>query len=183
MKGGNLLVIDARLLEASDEIEGAVETREQAAELECLLPKLMRRLFTLQDGSPVSELPLAQLRLCTILQGGPRSMTTLSEELSTSVSAVTQIADRLERAGLVERVLPGPEADDRRMKLLRLTEDGSEMMRTRRERRVQRVNQVLEKLALGERAAVLQALRALLDASSAFASDVIQKQGPSNPSS
>jgi DNA-binding MarR family transcriptional regulator len=165
MKGGNLLVIDARLLEASELTEGAVETLEQAAELECLLPKLMRRLFTLQDGSLVSELPLAQLRLCTILQAGPRSMTTLAEELSTSVSAVTQIADRLERAGLVERVLPGPEADDRRMKLLRLTASGSELMHARRERRVQRVNEVLEKLVPAERAVVLQAVRALVEAS------------------
>src|SRR5438128_8143690 len=113
----NLLVIDARLLEGPPAGEaGHLMTEEQAAQLECLLPKLMRRLFTLQDA--VSQLPLAQLRLCTILQGGPRPMSVLGEELSISVSAVTQIADRLERAGLVERV---SEAEDRRMRRLRLT--------------------------------------------------------------
>jgi DNA-binding MarR family transcriptional regulator len=141
-------------------------TEEQAAELECLLPKLMRRLFQLQSDHPVSELPLAQLRLCTILQGGPRSMTMLGEELAISVSAVTQIADRLERAGLVERVA---EADDRRMKLLRLTECGAKLMCDRREMRVRRVCDVLEQLAPDERAGALRALRALLDASTASA--------------
>src|SRR5215472_9587622 len=90
----------------------------QAAKLECLLPKLMRRLFTLDPSHPANELPVAQLRVCVILQAGPRTVSAVSEELGISVSATTQIADRLERAGLVERVA---ERDDRRMKLLRLT--------------------------------------------------------------
>ena len=136
---------------------------DQAAELECLLPMLMRRLFSLQAVHPVSELPLAQLNVCTILQGGPRSMTQLGEELSISVSAVTQIADRLERSGLVERVT---EADDRRMKLLRLTDCGAKLMRDRREMRIQRVSEVLERLSPDDRANALRGIQALLDAAS-----------------
>jgi DNA-binding MarR family transcriptional regulator len=135
---------------------------EQAAEVERLLPVVMRRLFTLQDDNTVSELPLAQLRICTILQAGPRSMTALGEELGISVSAVTQIADRLERAGLVERAL---ESEDRRMKLLRLTGCGADLMRRRREMSVSRVEEVLERLDPAEREDSLRALRALLAAS------------------
>jgi DNA-binding MarR family transcriptional regulator len=135
---------------------------EQAAEIERLLPILMRRLFSLQDDNTVSELPLAQLRICTILQSGPRSMTALGEELGISVSAVTQIADRLERAALVERA---PEAEDRRMKLLRLTACGTDLMRRRREMRINRVEEVLNRLPPLDRAASLDALRALLAAS------------------
>ena len=142
--------------------DGGAGVTEQASEIECLLPKLMRRLFTLQDSNPVSELPLAQLRLCTILQAGPRSMTVLGDELSISVSAVTQIADRLERAGLVERIA---ETDARRMKRLRLTDSGGDLMRSRRAARVRRVAEVLEQLCPDERASALRALRALLNAS------------------
>ena len=97
----------------------------QAADLEALLPKLMRRLFTLDPSHPANELPVAQLRVCTILQAGPRTVSAISEELGISVSASTQIADRLERAGFVERVAG---QDDRRMKKLQLTLHGAEVL-------------------------------------------------------
>src|SRR5437660_5211187 len=98
---------------------------DQAILLECLLPKLMRRLFTLEQDHPVQELPLAQLRVCAILANGPKSMSAIGEELRNSTSAITQLADRMERAGLVER---GPGSDDRRVRELRLTKEGAEMM-------------------------------------------------------
>jgi DNA-binding MarR family transcriptional regulator len=87
--------------------------QEQAEKLECLLPRLMRRLFTLEIDHPAMELPLAQLRMSLILQGGPRSISSLSEEMSISVSATTQIADRLERAGMVARVSDAWQEDAR----------------------------------------------------------------------
>ena len=136
----------------------------QAAKLESLLPKLMRRLFTLDPSHPANELPLAQLRVCTILQSGPRTVSAIGEELRISVSAATQIADRLERSGLVERVA---EPDDRRMKKVQLTAHGAEVMRSRRETRVQGAAAALEQLAPSDRAEVLRALQVLLDASHA----------------
>jgi DNA-binding MarR family transcriptional regulator len=139
---------------------------DQAESLECLLPALMRRLFTLDPDHPTTELPLAQLRVCTVLQAGPRTMTALSEELGLSVSAVTQIADRLERAGFVERV---GEPDDRRVRNLQLTPEGAAMMRSRREVRVRRMAEALERLSPEMRRTVLQALHALLDAGLATA--------------
>src|SRR5439155_10493628 len=134
----------------------------QAAKLESLLPKLMRRLFTLDPNHPANELPLAQLRVCTILQFGPRTVSAIGEELGISVSAATQIADRLERSRLVERVA---EPDDRRMKKVQLTAHGADVMRSRRETRVQGAAAVLEQMPPAARAEVLQALHVLLDAS------------------
>lgn len=139
---------------------------DQAVQLESLLPTVMRRLFTLQPEHPVSDLPLAQLRVCIILQAGARPMSVISEELGISISATTQIADRLERAGLVERV---SEPDDRRMKNLRLTPQGKELMRLRREVRVKRAQDALEGLAPEVRETLLKMLNALLEAAKATA--------------
>src|SRR5437762_2670158 len=134
---------------------------DQAEELEDLLPRLMRRLFARDPNLLTEQLPIAQLRLCSILQDGPRTMTALSEELGISVSAITQIAVRLEKIGFVERVV---HERDRRMRLLRLTEYGKETMRYRRELRVRSATKPLERLSRAEREELLAALRALLDA-------------------
>src|SRR3972149_6505887 len=95
---------------------------EQAKAIASLLPALMNELFTL-DNNPVADLPLAQLRVCAILYDGPRPMSALSKKLGVSLSAMTQIADRLERAKLVSRVARG---NDRRVRCLQLTPQGEE---------------------------------------------------------
>jgi DNA-binding MarR family transcriptional regulator len=80
------------------------EIELQAAEIEQLLPGLARRLFAVDPDHPLADLPVAQLRVCGLLfQRGARTMSQVGEELSISLSAVTQLADRLERAGLVAR--------------------------------------------------------------------------------
>lgn len=134
---------------------------EQARCLEQMLPRLMRSLFPLESDFPALDLPLAQLRVCTMLQSGPRSLTSLAEELSISVSAATQNADRLERAGMVTRTAaPG----DRRVKHLELTEEGRRTMDNRRNRRVARARQTLEQMTEAERSSVLSAVRQLIEA-------------------
>ncbi|HZT40766.1 MAG TPA: MarR family transcriptional regulator [Chthonomonadaceae bacterium] len=134
---------------------------EEAARLEALIPRLMRRLFTLDPDHPSMELPVAQLRLCSVLQAGPRTLSALSEDLSISLSAVTQLADRLERIGMVERV---PSVADRRLKNLQLTEQGMEIMRTRRVARIRRVARALEQLSPEMRATVQTVFQELLQA-------------------
>ncbi len=138
--------------------------RQQAAELESLLPRVWRRLFALDPDHPASDLPVAQLRVCSILRTGPRSMSALGKELGISFSAATQIADRLERAGHVERVA---KEGDRRVKNLRLTASGTEMMESRRKTRVRRVEEVLEQIPPEMRQTVLRALNRLLEAAEA----------------
>lgn len=129
----------------------------QAEAIAALLPALMRRLFT-GDDALAAELPLAQLRVCGVLCEGPRPMSAVSRDLGVSLSAMTQIADRLERAKLVKRVAPG---GDRRVRCLQLTERGQRMMRLRHRARVDRAQAVLERLPPPVRDEVLAALETL----------------------
>ncbi len=133
---------------------------EQARAIAGYLPALMRQLFTFEDDA-VDELPLAQLRVCGLLYAEPRSMSALGRELGVSLSAVTQVADRLERARLVRRV---PDGTDRRLRCLQLTERGSKMMRRHEEARTQRVLAILQGLPAPARAEILAALTTLIQA-------------------
>ncbi|MGO8670495.1 MAG: MarR family winged helix-turn-helix transcriptional regulator [Capsulimonadaceae bacterium] len=133
----------------------------QASAVERLMPQLGRRLFTVNPDDPYYELPVTQVRVCTVLQAGPASMSLLGEELGISTSAVTQIADRLERAGMVERIC---ECEDRRIKKLVLTSHGEDVMRRRWHRRVSSVAEALALLPPERRVEIISALRDLLAA-------------------
>src|SRR5208337_1579217 len=135
-----------------------LETAEAVAGL---MPRLVRGL-TSSEKDPADDLPLAQLRLCGILSEGPRSMSALSRELGVSLSAMTQIADRLERSQWVRRVT---EDKDRRVRCLRLTPEGEALMRQRKTARVQRILAALSRLSIKEREQVSAAFETLLRAS------------------
>lgn len=128
-----------------------------------LILRLARGL-TSSEQDPADNLPLAQLRLCGILSEGSRPMSALSRELCVSLSALTQIADRLERARLVKRVAEG---NDRRVRCLQLTAQGEKMMRNRCEARVRRTLLVLERLSSSQRDAVRASLEVLVNACAA----------------
>lgn len=136
----------------------------QAQRLERLMPEIARNLFALDPENPALDLPISQLRVCSMLSDGPLSLGALGERLGVSPSAVSQLADRLERAGYVERVL---EADDRRVRRLRLSERGEAMMRDRRAERTRHAEAALSRLCPETRAALLAHLEALLAASAA----------------
>jgi DNA-binding MarR family transcriptional regulator len=96
-----------------------------------------------------------------LLQTKPQSMSVLSRELGTTVSAITKNADRLEATGLVERV---QDTGDRRSKCLKLTAQGTEMMRWRRQIRTERARQALARLSPLLREELLQSLDSLMEA-------------------
>ena len=133
---------------------------EQAQAMISLLPAVMRNLFRLDDDL-ATELPLAQLRVCSILQEGPRPMSMLSREMGVSLSAMTQIADRLERSRLVKRV---SEDSDRRVRCLQLTPHGEHLMHRRDEERLQSAQAVMEHLPPSARKEMLKNLDLLLQA-------------------
>jgi DNA-binding MarR family transcriptional regulator len=135
---------------------------EQARMLERLLPRLMRQLFALDFDDPTVELTVAQLRVCATLTEGASTISALAKHLGNSVSAATQIADRLEALGIVERT---PAPGDRRKRILRLTTRGADILRRRRQGRVRQARRVLRELTPSRRAAALRALDALLTAS------------------
>ncbi len=133
--------------------------RDQAELIAELIPRLIRRLSAADDAT--IEMPIGQIRVCGILQDGPRTMSALSKELGISLSAVTQIADRLEKSGLVERVC---ECDDRRVKSLQLTLRGDNVMRARADRRVERLTEALKRLPPEVRHNAVSSLRQVLEA-------------------
>jgi DNA-binding MarR family transcriptional regulator len=133
---------------------------EQAQAVAGLLMALVRNLVAVDDDL-AEELPVAQLRVCGELYLAPRAMSALSQELGVSLSAMTQIADRLERAGLVRRVA---EQSDRRVKQLRLTAQGRQTMRRREELRARRVATALDGMPPEARGRVQAALQELVTA-------------------
>ena len=63
-----------------------------------LSPSGVARYLDRQTGVPRLLGIRSQLRICNLLDEGPRAVSALARELSIAVSAVTQIADRLESA-------------------------------------------------------------------------------------
>ncbi len=134
---------------------------EQAKFLETLIPKLSRRLFAITSADPTAGLPASQLKICLLLQGGERCISEIAEEMTVTVSAITQLADRLENAGLVNRVV---DKIDRRVKRLRLTEYGKSLLQARRDLRVQRVAEALILLSPEVVSSLCDGLQGLADA-------------------
>ena len=137
------------------------ELLNQAVELETLLPRIMRTIFSLKTSHPTTELPLTQLRLCLTLMNGSMSLSSIADELKTSPSAATQIADRLEKIGMVERVCC---PHDRRVKKLRLTDLGAAAMKERQKERIQDAEEALGNLSSERRESLMEGLRELLAA-------------------
>ena len=136
-------------------------TLDRAERLELLLPRVLRALGRPEEPDPLSGLSIAQLRLVRLLFATDRTPSSISEELGLSLSAVTQMANRLERAGLIERVL---DPEDRRLKRLRLTPHGLKLMRRRHQQRVSLAARFLSNLPEARQDEVLAALTELADA-------------------
>jgi DNA-binding MarR family transcriptional regulator len=132
---------------------------EQARQLDSIFKALARKVLV--DDDPADEMPLRQLRVCAALFEGSRSMTELSRELGVSQSAITQIADRLQGAGMVTR---SPAGDDRRVRSLQLTTRAKNILRLREQRRILRVMEILKAMSADARNGVLAALSALGEA-------------------
>ena len=92
-----------------------------------------RNLLTIDD--PTMDLPVRQLKVCLALLRRSSSMSEIGREIGMSPSAVTQVSDRLERRGLVERVFPD---GDRRVRRLQLTAKGLRLMRRHEEKQLRK---------------------------------------------
>lgn len=137
----------------------------QAERLEAVMPAIAQRLFTVAPSHPLADMPIAQLRLCSLLltQESP-TLSQVADELHISASAATQLADRLEKSGMVERVsLAGAQGEcDRRARYLRLTEKGFTLMQSRREFRQSGARRALRHLLPEDRKRLLEVLEKLL---------------------
>src|SRR5947207_13518333 len=117
----------------------------QAGKLHASLRTIVRSLLSVDDS--MMDLPLRQLKVCMSLDGRSRSMSDIGRELGLSPSAVTQVSDRLERRGLIERV---SQDEDRRVRKLRLTRKGQQLVRNREEKQLRRIAAALDTLTENE---------------------------------
>ncbi|MHB8636133.1 MAG: MarR family winged helix-turn-helix transcriptional regulator [Fimbriimonadaceae bacterium] len=115
----------------------------------------LRALYKHDPADPLTDYSVSQLRLLRSLHGGSSTASALGEELGLSVSAITQMANRLEAAGLVARADDGA---DRRIKHLSLTERGIQLLAARRSRRIDQAQIVLARLSPVERRTLIEAL-------------------------
>lgn len=110
-------------------------------------------------GAIAEEFGLTALQARTLLWlESPRAMREVADHLSCDASNVTGLADRLQRLGMVERVA----GEDRRVKLLSLTEQGV-TARTELARRVAAGSTVAARLSATERAQLSTLLDKLID--------------------
>ncbi|BBO33851.1 MarR family transcriptional regulator [Lacipirellula parvula] len=142
---------------------GAASSPE-VSEADALLMSVVRDLLYVEDRT--SDLPLRQLHVCTTLYAGPLSMSQLSRKLGVSLSAMTQIADRLEAAGLVARQASEP---DRRVRCLVLTPRGRRALQTREKVRHERLAAAFATLDATARKQLLAGLRLFQQACTAIA--------------
>lgn len=151
-------------VESTPVTDAALELWGQAVELERLLPVLMRQIFTTDPDHPTTDMPFGQFRLCVLLHSnGPRTMSHIGDDLGISVSAVTQMADRLEKGGIVERQTSAE--GDKRVRTLCLSAYGLELMDSRMAYRLHRAHETLHCLEVSERASVLALLERLREVS------------------
>jgi len=139
----------------SSEIEALAQT------LESLLPRISRGVFRIDAPDPLGHIPIAQMRILRLLADRSRTAVELCQELNMTASALTQIANRLQARGLVQRI---EDPADRRVRHLTLTGRAADLMSQRRELRIEAASRALSRLDDHERSTLATALNRLLQA-------------------
>lgn len=131
----------------------------------------LERLFGLfRSLSPPSGLSLtAAATLATLERSGPCRLTSLAAREGVTQPAMTQLAARLQDAGLVTR---DPDPADGRVVRVRITGEGQVMLARRRQARAERLAGILPRLSPDHRAALAAALPAMDALASARRDDV-----------
>ena len=133
-------------------------THEQVASE--LRPVLLRLARELRKETEQLGITARQATLLWLVRRSPGlSLAELAAEEGISAPALSGHVDRLERAGLIERVRS---SEDRRRVGLRLTEDGTRVLRSIRARRTTWLAERMRILEPSELAAVDAAMPALL---------------------
>lgn len=131
--------------------------RTKAESLRQALLMLGPSLLRVEDFT--LDLPLRQLEICLALAKGRLAMSEIARRLRISLSALTQIADRLERGGMVERVF---NESDRRVRFLQLTAKAKMLMEAHQETQLSRMASCLELLSNTESTQLLASLQKLV---------------------
>jgi DNA-binding MarR family transcriptional regulator len=109
-----------------------------------------------------ADVTLTQVKLMHVLDkpDADRTLKDLAEDMSFSLAGVSRSIDALHQRGLVER---REDETDRRMKRVRITADGVELLRRLNEMRVSLLQQFIETLTDTERRRLLDALSPIVE--------------------
>lgn len=131
-----------------------------AYQLTDVVTRLRRALRTsIRTEYPWESLPMAQVELMqTLSEYSPARVGDLASRLRLSASTVSGLISQLMAGGLVVR---GTHQDDRRVAVVELTAAGVEQLAGWQAAHQRRIGGALDKLADGDRAAVIAALPAL----------------------
>lgn len=122
-------------------------------------------LWSLAAQEAALRLSLHQLRALRVLEGAPDlNLTALAERLDIGLPTASRLCDRLEAAGLLERML---HPKKRREVRLSLTAHGRHVLKDVAGRRAQALSAVLEAMEPAERAALSRGMKAFLTAQDA----------------
>lgn len=153
------------------------KNRAATDDFEPLLMEVIKSLYARDTQiSGLLDLPVAQLRVLNVLGRASEerrpTMGELAEALGVALSTATQIAERIEKRGLVRREHSDP--DDRRVVRLALTEEGRRLMGKRRRLRRERLEQAMSQLSEEQSDALVAALAPLAAAARQVAQDEAQ---------
>jgi DNA-binding MarR family transcriptional regulator len=119
-------------------------------------------VFRSHPNSPLIEMPISQLRcLHVVAEQEGQKMLDISHRLEVKLPALSQIVDRLVKRGMVER---HPDASDRRVVRLGLTDEARSIMKEAEAGRNARLQATVNELSEANLTQVTGALALLADA-------------------
>jgi DNA-binding MarR family transcriptional regulator len=152
------------MLSTIDGIKCIVKTRPAKSQACEAWQLLLKFFFSQRSDLPAIaaefELSPAQCHVLHLIEPDqPVPMGRIAEGLSCDASNVTGLIDRLESRGLVRRQ---PSAEDRRVKVLELTPEGTRLRSTVLDR-MTRPPDILNRLSAGEQRMLVKILKRLLE--------------------
>lgn len=105
--------------------------------------------------------------ICELAAHGPLSQIELADRLGLEASSISRLVDQLTRKGWAQRA-PEPDSNDKRVRLVHLTEQGRHAAKQVSAARARRFGQLLDAIEESKRPQVLEALHLLKDAANAI---------------
>ncbi|NLI93413.1 MAG: MarR family transcriptional regulator [Peptococcaceae bacterium] len=139
-----------------------LENKELAGHLDSLLQRLSV-LTHKQKNCFAEEIGISRQQfdvLCIIYEKGQITMGELCKEISSACSTATDLADKLEKAGYVERLR---EKRDRRVVRLNILPKGEKLIKSVIEQRAEKLGVILESFDEEERMRTISFLETLTD--------------------
>lgn len=139
-----------------------LENKELAGHLDSLLQRISNSTHK-QKSFFAEEIGISRQQfdvLCIIYEKGQITMGELCKEISSACSTATDLADKLEKAGYVERIR---EKRDRRVVRLNILVKGERLVKTVIGRRAEALSHILETFDQDDRMRMISCLETLTD--------------------